>query len=71
MPSINTGQKSWRRKTAPLMLTANSILEHLSEDPAFQLVRSTSGTSKVLHGPAIFPDVSISSLALRQCSPSL
>lgn len=71
MPPVNTAQKVWKTKVAPLILTASSVPEHLSEDPAFQLVRSTSGTGKVLRGLAIFPDVSISSLALRQRSLSL
>lgn len=59
MPPMNTAHKSWRTKIAPLILTASTVVEHLSKDPAFQLVGSTSGTSKVLHGLAIFPDVSI------------
>lgn len=69
IPPVNPAQKRQRTKTSSD--PDSSVLDHLSADPAFLLVRSTSRTRKVLHGFAVFPDVSISSLAPRQCSSSL
>lgn len=66
---VKPAQKRQRTKTSSD--PDSSVLDHLSADPAFLLVRSTSRTRKVLHGFAVFPDVSISSLAPRQCSSSL